>query len=212
MNPKVDTYLSEVKKWPNELEKLRSIILDCGLTEDFKWRSPCYSFNGSNIVLIGGFKEYCMISFVKGALLGDPNKVLFQQTENVQSARIIKFTKVAEIEKLEATIKTYIFEAIAVEKSGLKVPEKTVAAFDTPEELEEKFAANPAFEKAFKALTPGRQKGYLLYFAGAKQAKTRADRIDNFTQQIMDGFGFRDCTCGLSKRKPNCDGSHRQLA
>lgn len=211
MNPTVDAYLNKVKKWPEELERLRSIILDCGLREEFKWRSPCYTSDGNNIVLIGGFKDYCMISFVKGALLGDPEKILFQQTENVQSARIVKFTGVAEIEKLETTLKAYIFEAIEVEKNGLKIPTKKVDDFAVPEELEERFAENPTLENAFKTLTPGRQKGYLLFFAGAKQSKTRFDRIDKNTQRIIDGYGLRDCTCGMTKKKPNCDGSHKYL-
>jgi uncharacterized protein YdeI (YjbR/CyaY-like superfamily) len=211
MNQKIEDYFNRDQRWLKELLALREIILDCGLEETFKWRGPCYSYEGNNIVLIGGLKDYCLISFVKGALLGDSEKILVQQTENVQSARIIPFSNAETIQKLAATLKAYILEAIEVEKSGLKVAYKNVTDFYIPEELERKFANNSELEKAFNALTPGRQKGYLLYFTSAKQAKTRADRIDKNTQRIMDGYGIQDCTCGLTKRKPNCDGSHKQF-
>lgn len=211
MNPKVDEFLDNVNSWHDELSLLRSIILECNLTEDFKWMHPCYTFNNSNVVLIHGFKDYCAIMFHKGALLNDANKILIQQTENVQSGRQIRFTNTQEIIDLKTTIKAYIFEAIEVEKAGLKIAPKKTEDFNVPEELTEKFNESPEFKTAFEALTPGRQRGYLLHFAGAKQAQTRAARIEKNMKRIFDGFGLNDCTCGLSKRKPNCDGSHKNI-
>ena len=211
MNPKVDEFLDNVKNWQEELSLLRSIILDCNLTEDFKWMHPCYTYNKSNIVLIHGFKDYCAILFHKGALLNDADKILIQQTENVQSGRQIRFTNTQEIIDLKATIKAYIFEAIEVEKAGLKVTAKKTEEFNVPEELTEKFNASPEFKTAFEALTPGRQRGYLLHFSGAKQTQTRVARIEKNMKRIIDGYGLNDCTCGLSKRKPNCDGSHKNI-
>jgi uncharacterized protein YdeI (YjbR/CyaY-like superfamily) len=211
MNPKVDDFLENVKNWQEELSLLRSIILECDLFEDFKWKHPCYTFNKSNIVLIHGFKDYCAILFYKGALLNDTENILIQQTENVQSGRQIRFNNIQEIAKLKQTIKAYIFEAIEAEKLGLKIEAKKTEEFNVPEELTQKFNENPEFKTAFEALTPGRQRGYLLHFSGAKQAKTRVSRIENYTQRIFDGKGFHDCVCGLSKKMPNCDGSHKNL-
>lgn len=211
MNTKVDEFLANAKNWQEELSLLRSIILDCGLVEDFKWKHPCYTIGNSNIALIHGFKAYCAIMFHKGALLSDNEGILIQQTENVQSGRQIRFTNTQEIIDLKATIKAYIFEAIEVEKAGLKITAKKTEDFNFPEELTQKFNENPEFKTAFEALTPGRQRGYLLHFSGAKQAKTREDRIKKNMSQIIDGYGLNDCTCGLSKRKPNCDGSHKNL-
>lgn len=211
MNPKVDEFLANVKNWQKELSLLRSIILECNLTEDFKWMHPCYTYNKSNIVLIHGFKDYCAILFYKGALLNDADKILIQQTENVQSGRQIRFTNAQEIIDLKATIKAYIFEAIETEKAGLKVPAKKTKDFNVPVELTDKFKANLKFKTAFEALTPGRQRGYLLHFSGAKQAQTREARIEKNMKRIIDGYGLNDCTCGLSKRKPNCDGSHKNI-
>tara|TARA_R110001632_G_scaffold92043_9_gene196947 strand:+ start:6701 stop:7210 length:510 start_codon:yes stop_codon:yes gene_type:complete len=168
MNPKVDTFLDSLNTWQVELSMLRELIIDCGLTEDFKWMHPCYTFNGKNIVLIHGFKEYCALLFYKGALLKDPDDILVQQTENTQSARQIRFTSLSEIEDLRRTIKEYIFEAIEVEKAGLKIKKKETADFDMPEELRQKFNELLDFEKAFKKLTPGRQRGYLLHFTFCK--------------------------------------------
>lgn len=211
MNTKVDEFLANAKNWQEELGLLRSIILDCGLVEDFKWKHPCYTIGNNNIALIHGFKAYCAIMFHKGALLSDNEGILIQQTENVQSGRQIRFTNTQEIIDLKATIKAYIFEAIEVEKAGLKITAKKTEDFNFPEELTQKFNENPEFKTAFEALTPGRQRGYLLHFSGAKQAKTREDRIKKNMSQIIDGYGLNDCTCGLSKRKPNCDGSHKNL-
>ncbi len=211
MNEVVNKYLNGLKKWQAELTKLRGIIIDCGLDEDFKWMHPCYSDNGKNIVLIHEFKDYCAILFHKGALLKDPGNILVQQTKNTQSARQIRFTDKPEIEELEPIIKQYIKEAIGIEKSGLKVKKKKTSDFEMPEELKQKFKENPELEKAFNSLTLGRQKGYLLHFAQPKQSKTKILRIEKNAHRILDGYGLNDCVCGLSKRKPNCDGSHKQL-
>ena len=209
MNAKVDTFLANLKTWQEELTRLRELILDCGLTEDFKWMHPCYTYNGKNVILIHGFKDYCALLFNKGALLSDEKGILVQQTENTQSARQLRFTNLNDIEKQKSVIKSYIFEAIEVEKMGLKVKMKTTSEFETPEELEQIFKTNAAFKKAFYKLTEGRQRGYLLHFAKPKQSKTRISRIEKKIKRIIDGYGLNDCTCGLSKRKPNCDGSHK---
>ena len=211
MNEEVDKYLNGLEKWKDELAKLREIILECGLDEDFKWMHPSYSDKGKNIVLIHAFKDYCAILFQKGALLKDPKNILVQQTENTQSARQIRFTSTAQITELQGTIKEYTKEAIGIEKSGLKVEMKKTSDYEIPEELEMMFAENPDFEMAFKNLTASRQKGYLLHFSKPKQSKTKTSRIAKNIERILDGYGLTDCTCGLSKRKPNCDGSHKQL-
>ena len=211
MNPKVDEFLREAKTWKVEFEKLRMIVLDCGLTEEFKWMHPCYTLENKNVVLIHGFKEYCALLFHKGALLKDPHGILVQQTENVQAARQLRFTSVQEINEMEAVIKEYIQQAIEVEKAGLEVELKKNADFAIPEELEAKFNEIPGLKPAFEALTPGRQKAYIHYFSQAKQAKTRETRIEKYVPRILDGKGLKDCTCGLSKRLPNCDGSHKSM-
>lgn len=192
MNPKVDFFFNKPGPWQKEYEELRRIILDCDLIEELKWGVPCYTFQNSNIVLIHGFKTYCALLFHKGVLLNDAEGILIQQTENVQSARQMRFTQVEEILALESTIKTYIFEAIEVEKAGLKVEFKKTKAFDMPEEFQKALDENPELKAAFEALTPGRQRGYLLYFAQAKQAKTRAARIEKYTPQIFMGKGLND--------------------
>jgi uncharacterized protein YdeI (YjbR/CyaY-like superfamily) len=211
MNKEVNNYLKGLKKWQAELTELRKIILDCGLKEEYKWMHPSYSDNKKNIVLIHEFKDYCAILFHKGALLKDPENILIQQTENVQAARQIRFTDLPEIFELEPIIKQYIKEAIGIEKSGIKIKYKRASDFEIPIELEQTFKEKPDFEKAFKNLTTGRQRGYLLHFVKSKQSKTRLSQIEKNMKRIMDGYGLNDCTCGLSKRKPNCDGSHKQL-
>lgn len=211
MNPKVDEYLGKVKKWQDELVRLREIVLDCQLVEELKWKVPCYTFNGKNIVLIHAFKEYCALLFMKGSLLNDSKNILFQQTDNVQSGRQIRFTNIQDIIDLEADLKAYIFEAIEVEKAGLKIEYKKTEDFEMPEEFQIVLNENQAVKAAFEALTPGRQKGYLLHFSGAKQSATRCSRIENSIDRILKGKGLNDCTCGLSRRMPNCDGSHKQL-
>jgi uncharacterized protein YdeI (YjbR/CyaY-like superfamily) len=191
-NPKVDGFLRKSKQWQKELQKLRTIILDCGLTEEVKWRHPCYTFQESNIVLIHGFKEYCGLLFINGALLKDAKGLLIQQTENVQAARQIRFTNVRQIVEMEPVLKAYIQEAIQVEKSGLKVKLKKTTEFKTPQEFQNKLNEIPALKTAFRALTPGRQRGYLLYFSGAKQSKTRASRVEKCVPQILSGKGLDD--------------------
>jgi len=192
MNPKVDWYFNKATKWKKEVDKLRSIALDCDLIEELKWGQPCYTYQKSNIVLIHDFKEYCAFLFFKGALLKDPKKILIQQTENVQAARQVRFTNLQEIVKLEKALKTYIYEAVKVEESGVKVEFKKTKEFKMPEEFKKKLDKSPALEKAFYALTPGRQRGYLLYFSSAKQAKTREDRVEKYTKEILAGKGLED--------------------
>jgi uncharacterized protein YdeI (YjbR/CyaY-like superfamily) len=192
MNPKVDVFLSKAKKWQEEFEKLRMIILDCQLTEELKWGCPCYTFQKNNIVLIHGFKEYCALLFFKGALLNDANGILIQQTENVQAGRQIRFTNVREIVEMETILKAYIYEAIEVEKAGLKVNFKKTTEFIIPEEFQKKLDENPVLKTAFDALTPGRQRAYNLYFSEPKQSKTRESRVEKCIQQILNGKGLND--------------------
>jgi uncharacterized protein YdeI (YjbR/CyaY-like superfamily) len=192
MNPKADFYFTKAKKWQEEIRKLRVIVLDCGLTEELKWGCPCYTFEENNIVLIHVFKEYCALLFFKGVLLKDPKSILIQQTKNVQTARQIRFTGVEEIIKMQPVLKAYIKEAIKVEKSGVKVELKKTSEFEMPGEFKKKLDKNAALKTAFKALTPGRQRGYLLYFSSAKQAKTRESRIEKSMPQILKGKGLDD--------------------
>lgn len=192
MNPKVDWYFDKEEKWQEEVKKLRTIVLDCHLTEELKWGCPCYTFEGNNIVLIHTFKEYCALLFMQGALLKDPKGILIQQTENVQSARQIRFTSLKEITKLAPVLKKYIFEAVEVKEAGVKVPMKKVEDYPVPEEFQAKLDKMPALKKAFYALTPGRQKGYLFHFNAAKQSKTRESRVEKYLQKILDGKGLED--------------------
>jgi uncharacterized protein YdeI (YjbR/CyaY-like superfamily) len=192
MNPKVDVFISKANKWQEEFKKLRMIILDCQLTEELKWGVPCYTFQKSNIVLIHGFKEYCAILFVKGALLKDAKGILITQTENVQSARQVRFTNVQEIVEMESNLKAYIYEAVEVEKGGLKVNFKKNTELKFPEEFQNKLDENPALKTAFEALTPGRQRAYNLYFSEPKQSKTREARVEKCMQQIFNGKGLND--------------------
>lgn len=191
-NPKVDWFFSKETKWQKEYEKLRKIILDCGLIEELKWGCPCYTFENTNIVLIHGFKEYCALLFFKGALLNDANGILIQQTKNVQSARQIRFTNAREIIKLEKVLKTYVYEAIEVERAGLKVKLKTTSEYKIPEEFQNKLNKMPALKKAFDALTPGRQRAYIFYFSQPKQSKTRESRVEKYLKQILNGKGLND--------------------
>lgn len=192
MNPKVEFYFKKDAPWHAEIKQLRAIVLDCNLVEELKWGCPCYTFEKSNIVLIHVFKEYCAFLFFKGALMKDPKKILIQQTENVQAARQIRFTKVSDIVKLKSVLKKYIFEAVAIEEAGLKVPLKKTTDFEIPEEFQKILTKNTALKKAFYALTPGRQRGYLFYFSQAKQSKTRESRIEKCMQDILDGKGLDD--------------------
>ena len=192
MNPKVDWFFKKDTKWQKEYKKLRMIILECGLVEELKWGVPCYTFKKRNIVLIHGFKDYCALLFHKGVLLSDTKSILIQQTENVQSARQIRFSNIKEIVKLETTIKLYIYEAIEVENAGLKVDFKKTKEFKIPVEFQNKLDTNPDLKKAFESLTPGRKRGYLLYFSKAKQSKTRVLRIEKYTERILNGKGLND--------------------
>jgi uncharacterized protein YdeI (YjbR/CyaY-like superfamily) len=192
MNPKVDEFIRNATKWKAEFEALRNIVLDCGLTEDFKWMHPCYTYENKNVVLIHGFKEYCALLFHKGALLQDTHGILIRQTEHVQAARQIRFTNVQEIIEMEPILKAYIHEAIEVEKAGLKVDGSKKAELTIPEELQKKFAEMPALKTAFEALTPGRQRAYILYFSKPKQSKTRESRIEKYVQHILNGKGLND--------------------
>jgi len=192
MNPKVDGFLNKAKKWRKEFERLRTVCLDCGLTEELKWGKPCYTFRESNIVLIHGFKDYCALLFFKGALLKDPKGILVQQTENVQAARQIRFTNLRKIVEMEPTLKAYIQEAIEAEKAGLEVSYKKTSEFVIPEEFQDKLDGSPALKTAFDALTPGRQRGYVLYFSAGKKSKTRAARIEKCVHQILEGKGLND--------------------
>ncbi|TJY44111.1 hypothetical protein E5161_01555 [Cohnella pontilimi] len=191
-NPKIDPFFNKAQKWKEEFAKLRDIVLDCELTEEFKWMHPCYTFQNKNIVLIHGFKEYCALLFHKGALLKDPHGILIQQTENVQSARQIRFTNVQEIDEMQLILKTYIDEAIEVENAGLQVDFKKHAEYIVPEELENKFVEIPDLKTAFEALTPGRQRAYILHFSGPKQSKTRESRVEKYIPQILNGKGLND--------------------
>lgn len=191
-NPKVDFYFAKAGPWRDELEQLRRIVLDCGLTEELKWGVPCYLFRKSNIVLIHVFKEYCAFLFFKGALLQDAGGILVQQTAHTQATRQVRFTNVQQIAGMETVLKAYIYEAIEVEKAGLKVPYKKHTELVFPEEFQQKLAQMPALKTAFEALTPGRQRAYHLYFSEPKQAKTRAARVEKCLQQILDGKGLND--------------------
>ncbi|MEO6906970.1 MAG: YdeI family protein [Abditibacteriaceae bacterium] len=192
MNPKVDWYFDRAETWQEEVRQLRTIILDCGLTEELKWGKPCYTLGKSNIVLIHTFKEYCALLFMKGALLKDAKCILIQQTENVQSARQIRFTSVKDITKMKSTIKTYLHEAIEVEKAGMEVDFKKTKEFIIPEEFQNKLDETIALKSAFEELTPGRQRAYILYFSGAKQSKTRESRVEKYILRILDGLGLDD--------------------
>ncbi len=201
MNPKVDWFFEKEEKWKEEVAELRKIVLECHLTEDLKWGCPCYTYEERNIVLIHVFKEYCAFLFFKGALMKDPKKILIQQTENVQAARQVRFTNLEEIKNLAADLKKYIFQAVEVEESGEKVALKKTKEFPMTEELEAKFKEQPALKTAFEALTPGRQRAYLLHFSQPKQAKTRESRIEKCIPDILEGKGLNDVNEYLIQKK-----------
>ena len=207
-NSEVDGYLSKSSKWQKELKALRTILLDCPLVEEWKWRAPCYTVQKKNVVLIGAFKEYCVLSFFKGALLKDARGILQKPGANTQAARVIRFTSVQEIRELEPVLRAYVAEAIEVEKAGQKLKFKKEPE-PVPEEFQEKLDEHPALQTAFEALTPGRQRAYLMHFAAPKKSKTRVSRIEKCTERILDGKGLHDCTCGHSQKMPACDGSHK---
>ena len=211
MNPKVDTFLLNVKKWREELTVLRSIVMDSGLGEELKWGAPCYVHEQANVIIIQGFKDYFALLFFKGALMKDPEDLLRKPGENTQSGRQIRMTSMDEMLGQEEVLRAYIQHAIEVEKAGEKVITKKTEEYPVPSELEESFAENSDLQHAFYGLTPGRQRAYLLHFAEAKQSATRKARIEKYTPRILNGKGILDCWCGLSKRMPTCDGSHKQL-
>ena len=191
-NSKVDEFISKAKKWQKEMERLRTIILGCGLTEELKWYQPCYTFKKSNVVIISGFKEYCILGLFKGALLKDSNGILTKPGENTQAGRQIRFTSVREIVEMEPILKAYIYEAIEVEKTGLKVNYKKIAEFKIPEEFQKKLDEIPVLKTAFDALTPGRQRAYILHFSAPKQSKTRESRVEKCIHLILNGKGLND--------------------
>lgn len=211
LNPKVDAFIQNSEKWQGEFEKLRMIALDCLLVEELKWGVPCYTFNKNNIVLMHGFKEYCALLFFKGVLLSDTQQILIQQTENVQAARQIRFRNLHEIVAVEASIKAYIFEAIEIEKAEIPLPIKKTIEYSIPEEFQQKLDEIKNLKASFEALTPGRQNAYIYFFSEPKQPKTRLARIEKNIARILSGKGLNDCVCGLSRKKPNCDGSHKVL-
>jgi uncharacterized protein YdeI (YjbR/CyaY-like superfamily) len=211
MITEVDHYIENAEYWKEEMQLCRSLLIDCGLVEEWKWKQPCYTYKGTNVAIIGEFKSFCTISFFKGALLKDPEGILQKPGENSQSARIFKFTDKEEILSREELIRSYIFEAIEVEKQGLKVEFKEKKQLVFPDELHTIFEKDSAFKAAFEALTPGKQRGYNLFWTGAKQSATRTSQIQKYRERILDGKGIHDCVCGLSKRYPRCDGSHKQL-
>lgn len=211
MNPKVDTFLLNVKKWREELTILRSIVMDSGLAEELKWGAPCYVHEQANVIIIQGFKDYFALLFFKGALMKDPQDLLRKPGENTQSGRQIRMTSMDEMLGQEEVLRAYIQNAIAVEKAGEKLIVKKTEEYAVPLELEESFAENSDLQHAFYGLTPGRQRAYLMHFAEAKQSATRKARIEKYAPRILKGKGILDCWCGLSKRMPTCDGSHKQL-
>lgn len=209
MNAKVDTYINGLKKWKQEAQQLREILLTTDLEEEFKWSRPCYTYNGKNIVGIATLKENCALNIFNGASLTDPNGILIIPGEHTQSGRWMKFDSIANINKYTKLIKAFIKEAIELEQNGVKPIKSIPATLPLPVELENIFKKDAKLKKAFNALTPGRQRAYLIYFSGTKNAQTIINRIEKYAPKILCGKGFNDCTCGLSKRMPNCDGSHK---
>jgi uncharacterized protein YdeI (YjbR/CyaY-like superfamily) len=207
----VDAYMSKAKIWKEEMEALRKVLLSCNLTEELKWGKPCYSFKNKNLFIIQAFKTNCALGFFKGELINDEKGLLVKPGENTQSGRMIRFTNLKEIVKVKGTIKAYIQEAKEHEKKGTKTTIKEKAELIFPEELQNVLDKNVKFRKAFEALTPGRQRAYNMFFSAPKQAQTRTTRIEKYKQQILNGKGINDCTCGLSKKMPYCDGSHKFL-
>lgn len=210
-NPTLNNYFEEANRWQIELSLLRSIALECGLTEELKWKQPCYTFQGKNICIIGSFKGFCALLFFKGALLDNAHQLLVKAGENSQAGRQIRFTNPTEINEQTAVIKAVIFEAIEVENTGLKVESQIKDELILVDEFTSILKENTVLKTAFEKLTPGRKRAYNLFFSAAKQSKTRIERIEKYSQRILDGKGINDCTCGLSKRMPNCDGSHKSL-
>jgi uncharacterized protein YdeI (YjbR/CyaY-like superfamily) len=211
MHPEVDRFLEKETKWKEELNALREIALHSGLTEELKWKQPCYTYLDNNILILGSFKASCVISFFKGGLLKDTSQILEFAGENSQSAKLIRFTSIKDINRLKPIVLAYIKEAVMLEEMGAKVQKNNSTSIPVPDELENIMSSHIEFKKAFQSLTPGRQRAYLMFFAAAKQSSTRIERIQKYMPRILDGKGINDCICGLSKKMPGCDGSHRQL-
>ena len=211
MHPSVDTYIEQASNWSEALTLLRRLVLDCGLEETYKWQQPCYTWQGKNILLLSTRRDNCLISFFKGALLEDTAGILVQPGPNTQVARLAAFTHAQHIREQAAILEQYVYQAIELEKAGVK-PNYSKTPQPLPAELTAVFAEDPALEAAFTALTPGRQRGYLLHFSQPKQSSTRTARIEKYRSRILAGFGFHDCVCGLSRKPPGCDGSHQQLS
>ena len=209
MHPSVDQFLEKETRWKEELSALREIVLSTGLTEEYKWKQPCYTHEGSNVLILGSFKASCVISFFKGALLNDKDGLLEFAGEHSQSAKLLRFTSVEEVVRLKHKILGFIKAAIELENMGVKVPKGSAPELLIPDELKEKWKKDNAFEKAFLSLSPGRQRAYLMFFTAAKQPATRMTRIEKYIPRILQGKGINDCVCGLSKKMPGCDGSHR---
>lgn len=211
MNPLVDEFLAKAEKWQSEMTLLRKLTLDCGLIEELKWKQPCYTFNGTNILIISAFKDHCVMSFLKGILLKDKDLLLVSPGANSQSVKFAKFTSTEQITANELQLKAYIFEAIEIEKVGLKIDKTKSTDFELVSELLQKMSEDATFKNAFEALTVGRQRAYNMFFSDAKQAETRFARIEKYRDRILKGKGMNDCVCGHSKRMPNCDGSHKNF-
>lgn len=211
MSSKIDQFFKSISKWGKELQALRTIMLDCGLDEVYKWRQPCYTYQGKNILILANFKNHCAIGFFKGVHLSDEKQLLTKPGEFSQEGRQFRFTNLKEIVALENYIKQSVFEAIEIEKAKIKL-DLTVAKLESPEEVENYFKKYPTVKKAFEQLTPGRQRAYNIFFLGAKQSATRTVRIAKMADRILKGYGMNDCTCGQSKRMPNCDGSHKYIS
>ena len=211
MNTDVDAFIANSEQWKNETKLLRQILLQCDLEEGYKWKTPCYMYRGKNVALIGLLKESCTLSFIKGGLLADMEGILQKPGDHSQHVRIVRFTSKEQIIAMTAILKSYLFEAIELEKQGTKPVADGSAILEPNDELITVFDEHPDFKVAFMNLTPGRQRAYHIFFSGAKQSNTRTARIKKYIPRIMEGFGFNDCVCGLSKRMPGCDGSHKEL-
>lgn len=211
MNAVVDQFLASVKSGKEELGLLRKLLHESDLKEEFKWKQPCYTYNDKNIIILSSLKDHVMISFFKGALLDDKNDLLQKAGQHSQSARIIRFYSLDEVKKASKTIKALIKQAIKIEETGKQVEKDESFFIEKPSELVDQFKKDKEFDKAFHQLTPGRQRAYLMFFTAAKQTETRTSRIEKYKDRILKGFGFNDCVCGLSKRMPNCDGSHKYI-
>lgn len=210
-DPTISAYFENLTHWKKELSALRKLVLAAGLTEECKWKHPCYTLAGANLIMLGDFKGFCSISFFQGALLNDPKGYLQKGGEHTQTSRILRFTNLEEIKEQISVIQTFIQDSIKLQESGLKPKKQAPPVIPHPVELIQAFKNNSAFKKAFSALTPGRQRDYLILFTGSEESATRAARIERATDRILKGYGRNDCTCGLSKRLPQCDGSHKQL-